>query len=113
MQRALMQFFEPKNYFDVRVALIQAVRGDLIGGCEGLIPYDPPKEVIEARHRQANAGVKADYYHSVANPAASEAPGERPQPPLARNRGYRPGRKSQARRHKPGRGAKPYEEPGA
>ncbi len=32
MQRALMQFLEPENYFTVREALIQARRSDLIGG---------------------------------------------------------------------------------
>ncbi len=49
MQRALMQFFKPENYFTVREALIQAGRADLIGGCNGLIPAQPPKEAIEAR----------------------------------------------------------------
>jgi len=37
-QHALMQFFEPSNYFEVREALIQAKRTDLVGGFEGLIP---------------------------------------------------------------------------
>ena len=46
-----MQFFKPENYFEVREALIQAGRGDLIGGCDGLIPANPPKEAIEARRR--------------------------------------------------------------
>jgi len=41
MQRALMQFFKPENYFTVREALIEAGRSDLIGGCEGLIPATP------------------------------------------------------------------------
>ena len=41
LQRALMQFFKPENYFEVREALIQAGRGDLIGGCDGLIPAQP------------------------------------------------------------------------
>src|SRR5438552_8171185 len=55
MQRALMQFFKPANYFTVREALLQAGRGDLIGGgCDCLIPAQPPKEAIEARRRQAN-----------------------------------------------------------
>jgi hypothetical protein len=68
MQRALMQFFKSENYFEVREALIQAGRADLIGGCEGLIPAQPPKEAIEARRRQANAALRNDHYHSVANP---------------------------------------------
>jgi hypothetical protein len=97
LQRALMQFFKPENYFEVREALVRAGRGDLIGGCEGLIPANPPREAIEARRRGANAG--ADHYHTVPN--------------AAKNRGYRPGRKTQARRQKPGRGANPAHEPGA
>src|SRR5207248_6767888 len=39
MQRALMQFFKPANWFTVREALIEAGRADLIGdGCDCLIP---------------------------------------------------------------------------
>lgn len=86
MQRALMQFFKPENWFMVREALIQAGRQDLIGsGCDCLIPAQPPKEAIESRRRRAN---DADHYHSVANPAKGEKVGERGLP----NRGYRPGR---------------------
>jgi uncharacterized radical SAM protein YgiQ len=106
MQRALMQFFKPENYFEVREALIKAGRADLIGGCEGLIPAQPPKEAIEARRKQANTAARADHSHSVANPAAGETAGERSSPPLAKHTGYRPGRKSQGRRKKPGRGPK-------
>ena len=52
MQRALMQFFKPENWFTVREALIEAKRTDLIGdGCDCLIPADPPKEALEARRR--------------------------------------------------------------
>jgi uncharacterized radical SAM protein YgiQ len=95
MQRALMQFFKPSNYFTVRDALIQAGRADLIGnGCDCLIPAQPPKEAIDARRRQANDG---DHYHTVANPAKGERPGERGAA-LAKPTGYRPGRKSQRRR---------------
>lgn len=90
LQRALMQFFKPENYFEVREALIQAKRTDLIGGCEGLIPAQPPKEAIEARRKRAN---DPDHYHTVANPAKGEKPGER-----GLNKGYRPGRKTQKRR---------------
>ncbi|MBA4191773.1 MAG: hypothetical protein C0467_27655 [Planctomycetaceae bacterium] len=93
--RALTQFFKPENYFTVREALIQAGRSDLIGGCDGLIPVNPPKEAIEARRRQAND----DHYHTVANPAKGEQPGERGAE-LPKNKGYRPGRTSQQRRDK-------------
>ncbi len=99
LQRALMQFFKPSNYFTVREALIQAGRADLIGsGCDCLIPAQPPKEAVEARRRRAN---DSDHCHTVANPARGEPAGERGLP----NRGYRPGRKSARRRqekHKDG-----------
>ena len=99
LQRALMQFFKPENFFTVREALIQAGRSDLIGsGCDCLIPAQPPKEAIEARRRQANAG-GCDHYHTVANPAKGEKPGERGAGP-PKPTGYRPGRKTQQRRKK-------------
>lgn len=94
-QRVLMQFFMPENYFEVRGAPIDAGRGDLIGGCDGLIPANPPREAIAARRQRANA----DHYHAVANPAKGEKPGERDAAPV--KTGYRPGRKTQKRR--PGR----------
>jgi uncharacterized radical SAM protein YgiQ len=99
MQRALMQFFKPENYFQVREALIQAGRQDLIGGgCDCLIPAQPPKEAIEARRRRANQSAhgddtEGDHYHTPANPAKGEQPGERG----LQKKGYRPGRKSQQR----------------
>jgi hypothetical protein len=110
MQRALMPFFQPENWFTVREALIQAGRQDLIGfGCDCLIPAQPPKEAIEARRWRAN---DPDHYHTVANPAKGEKPGERgaEQP---KRKGYRPGRKGSRRqdrhsKHKGGdSGARP------
>jgi uncharacterized radical SAM protein YgiQ len=102
MQRALMQFFKLENWFTVREALIEAGRQDLIGsGCDSLIPANPPKEALEARRRAANRTVKSDedddHYHTVANPAKGEKPGERGAGP-PKPAGYRPGRKSQHRR---------------
>src|ERR671934_2186672 len=91
MQRALMQFFKPENWFTVQEALIEAGRQDLIGnGCDCLIPAQPPKEAIEARRRRAN---DPDHYHAVANPAKGDEPGERGLP----NYSYRPSRKSARR----------------
>jgi uncharacterized radical SAM protein YgiQ len=95
LQRALMQFFKPENYFMVREALLKAGRGDLIGnGCDCLIPAQPPKAAIEARRRRANEVAEGDHYHSIANPAKGEPAGERGLP----NQGYRPGRKTAKRR---------------
>ena len=85
----------PENWFAVREALLQAGRQDLIGnGCDALIAAQPPQEALEARRRQANRAVEGDHYHTVANPATGEKPGERGLP----NKGYRPGRKTAGRR---------------
>jgi uncharacterized radical SAM protein YgiQ len=94
LQRALMQFFKPANWFAVREALMEAERQDLIGsGCDCLIPAQPPKEAIEARRHRAN---DPDHYHTVANPTKGEEPGERGLP----NEGCRPGRKTARRQDK-------------
>jgi uncharacterized radical SAM protein YgiQ len=54
LQRSLLQFFRPENYFWVREALERAGRSDLIGThCDALIPPYPPREALEARRRQA------------------------------------------------------------
>lgn len=103
LQRALLQFFKPDNWFEVRQALIEAGRTDLIGnGCDCLIPANPPKEAMEKRRRESQKAVEGDHYHTVANPAKGEKPGER-----GLNKGYRPGRKTQQRRQdlrkKPGK----------
>ncbi len=97
MQRALMQFFKPENYFLVRDALLKAGRADLIGsGCDCLIPAQPPRAAIEARRRQANETAEGDHYHSMANPAKGEPAGERGLP----STGYRPGRTTARRKDK-------------
>ena len=55
MQRALLQFFAPENYFTVREALEQAGRADLIGdGPLCLIPARAPREALDARRRAAD-----------------------------------------------------------
>lgn len=66
LQRALMQFFKPENYFEVRRALEQAGRQDLIGNdCDSLIPASPPQEAIRARRKDANARFRGDYVHTI------------------------------------------------
>jgi len=53
IQRALMQFFQPENYFAVHEALTSAGRHDLIGsGPQCLIPVKPPREALDERRRQ-------------------------------------------------------------
>jgi uncharacterized radical SAM protein YgiQ len=88
MQRALLQFFKPENYFEVRKALEQAGRTDLIGGdCDALIPAVPPKEALRARMERANEAVRGDHVHAI------------PQP--GNKKGYRPGRKTARRQTRP------------
>ncbi len=95
LQRALMQFFKPENYFEVRKALEQAGRQDLIGsGCDALIPARPPKQALDGRRRRANAEVReqrgGDHIRS--------RPGEKPEA------GYRPHRPGAAPQAQVGRG---------
>ncbi len=55
LQRALLQFFKPENYFEVRKALLQAGRKDLIGeGCDALIGSQPPRQALDRRRELAN-----------------------------------------------------------
>ncbi len=88
LQRALMQFFKPENYFLVRAALIQAGRQDLMGkGCDCLIPAQPPKEALQERRKQANDAVASEYVHKI--PKTNGA-----------GKGYRPGRPMARRQQK-------------
>jgi uncharacterized radical SAM protein YgiQ len=59
-QRALMQFFDPANWFVVHRTLIEAGRRDLIGrGRHCLIPDVPPPEALAAKRREASAAAGA------------------------------------------------------
>ncbi len=54
LQRALLQFFKPENWFEVRRALESAGRADLIGdGPEALIPSKAPRAALERRRQRA------------------------------------------------------------
>ncbi len=90
MQRAILQFFKPENYFEVRKALMEAGRADLIGsGCDALIPATPPRAALKARMEQANRSVsEGRYVHTIPS-----VEGKKPATP-----GYRPDRKSARRR---------------
>jgi uncharacterized radical SAM protein YgiQ len=98
LQRALLQFFKPENYFEVRKALLAAGRGDLIGsGCECLIPEGPPKAAREARISRAGRELEqGKYVHQIAQvePPRANRPVERGHS----GAGYRPHRKSSRRR---------------
>lgn len=90
-QRALMQFFKPENYFEVREALRSVGRTDLISdGCDGLIPSRPPKEAVERRREDAGARFRGDYVHQLTGqqPADPPAAGQR----SARTNGKRAGK---------------------
>jgi uncharacterized radical SAM protein YgiQ len=102
LQRALLQFFKPENYFEVREALLKAGRSDLIGsGCDCLILAQPPREALRARMKRASQILaEGRYVHtvdaggSVGRPAPGPSrPSRRPHSP-----GYRPGRKGARRR---------------
>jgi uncharacterized radical SAM protein YgiQ len=77
LQRALLQYFKAENHADVRAALEEAGRTDLIGdGPDCLIPARPPREAT-ARNR----------------PRETSGPATKPTVP-----GYRPHRKTAKRR---------------
>jgi hypothetical protein len=84
-----LQFFKPDNYFEVRKALEEAGRTDLIGtGCDALIPAQPPREALQSRRDKANQALRGDHVHTIPN---------------APNKGYRPDRQRHGRQVKPGR----------
>lgn len=105
LQRALMQFFKPDNYFEVRDALLKAKREDLIGeGCDCLIPSRPPREAFEARRKEANARFRGEYVHTiptdggVAPPLKPLAKTTKKQQRPGATPGYRPGRRQSRRK---------------
>jgi uncharacterized radical SAM protein YgiQ len=115
LQRALMQFFKPENYFEVREALQQAKRTDLIGdGCDSLIPSRPPKEALQRRRQDANTRFAGNYVHTPPGTGARKASspfssGGRGAGGEGERRGERtkkrqPGKQS---RRNPGRGYRP------
>ena len=89
LQRALLQFFKPQNYFEVREALMKAGRSDLIGsGCDALIPANPPRAALDARRERATRDVtEGRFVHQI------DAP-----PKPATSAGYRPNRKTARKR---------------
>ncbi len=95
LQRALLQFFKPENYFEVRQALEQANRQDLIGdGCDCLIGSRPPKEALDKRRLKANENLREQREGDhIRGKPGGEAKGKSSQ-----ETGYRPHRKTHNRR---------------
>jgi uncharacterized radical SAM protein YgiQ len=94
LQRALMQFFKPENYFEVRRALEQAGRQDLIGsGCDCLIPAAPPPEALRARRVEANRRFQGEFVHRMPDVDAPAPQRGKPGGKQSRRppgKGYRP-----------------------
>lgn len=86
-QRALMQFFKPENYFEVREALRSVNRTDLIGeGCDCLIPSRPPREAVEKRRADANQRFRGEYVHTIPKMPAEQSDAPTTQRPAANSR---------------------------
>jgi hypothetical protein len=98
MQRALLQFFKPENYFEVRRALEQAGRRDLIGGgCDCLIPAHAPKVALERRRKKSEKDLKRRASELAAGkPNATKTKSDRSAEKTGS--GYRPHRKTAKRR---------------
>lgn len=107
LQRSLLQFFKPANYFLVRDALLSAGRKDLIGShCDALIPSNPPKEAIEARRARAQkdvAGATGDI-HQVPGVKGDKARGRSAASGNKRRRDDRRSRPDGQRGYRPDRG---------
>ena len=100
LQRALLQFFKPENYFEVRKALMEAGRSDLIGShCDALIPAQPPRAALRARIDKARRDLgEGRYVHTIPGPVEGSAGPPGSQSSGSDRVGYRPGRKSARRR---------------
>ena len=99
MQRALMQFFKPENYFEVRKALLECGRKELIGGgCDCLIPAKAPKEAITKRRQMAGKQFRGDYVHQIdakkSDGGSDQKKGKTKKGRFAPGQGYRPDRKA-------------------
>jgi len=100
MQGALLQFFKPENLFELRRALEQAGRQDLIGsGCDCLIPDRPPQEALDRRRREAT---RAFTEETSGDHIRGTPGGPRPNRPRAGRRESRPRKSVGYRPKRPG-----------
>jgi hypothetical protein len=84
LQRALLQYFKPENYADVREALLEADREDLIGDRpECLIPTRPPKTTSSPKRPPQHGQQK---YHQEQHGQEQTKGGYRPHRKTARRR---------------------------
>jgi hypothetical protein len=98
LQRALLQFFKPENYFEVREVLQKAGRQDLIGsGCDALLSANPPKVALLSRMAKANQSLSEGKYVHTISGEAKAAPAQS----SANSTGYRPHRRTAKRRPRP------------
>ncbi|HTN75433.1 MAG TPA: YgiQ family radical SAM protein [Pirellulaceae bacterium] len=89
LQRALLQFFKPENYFEVREAIMQTGRHELIGGgCDCLIPAKAPKEALDRRRADANKRFEGNYVHTI--PQANKKKRNKKESRHEPGKGYRP-----------------------
>ncbi len=81
VQRALLQYFAPENYFSVKKTLEGAGRDDLIGDGEAcLIPSRPPRQAIAA-HRERPASESAGRLSGYRRPAREGGRRRKHRPP--------------------------------
>jgi uncharacterized radical SAM protein YgiQ len=98
LQRALLQFFKPENYFEVRKALEQAGRQDLIGsGCDCLIPSAAPREALDQRRKSANQQLGGSARPGGGPKGKTSKKQSRHQP----GQGYRPDRRTARKDERP------------
>ncbi|MDO5554876.1 MAG: YgiQ family radical SAM protein, partial [Planctomycetia bacterium] len=115
LQRALLFYYRPENYHDVKSALKEANREDLIGnGPNCLIPAWPPKgSALQQSSRVKRLKRKTDKEKLAKDTARQEiiakAARERREQEAAR-RGYRPHRSSSDRFRRPDRSEAPLRE---
>jgi radical SAM superfamily enzyme YgiQ (UPF0313 family) len=91
VQRALLQFFAPENYFKVRDSLQRAGRADLIGAGEHcLIGANPPPAAVRAQRARTrpaprdgdeDAGAQPGYRRSSRQRGSERSAGQTRRPP--------------------------------
>ena len=106
-QRALMQFFKPENYFEVRKALLEMGRKELIGnGCDCLIPATAPKEAITKRRKMAGKQFQGRYVHQIDGPENGKNKGQGGGSARSSGGEQKKGKKKEGR-YAPGQGYRP------